>query len=97
MKEVKFIPTIILSGQAQGVDLLGEKWATEHGIPLEYYPADWNKYGKQAGYIRNKEMVEHAEALIAVWDGESKGTKMTIDLARKKNLETFIVIVRMKM
>lgn len=83
-------PTVVISGTAKGVDSFGESWAYANGIPIERYPADWNKYGKRAGYIRNEEMAKNAEALIAVWDGESRGTKHMIDIAKKYKLRCFV-------
>lgn len=83
-------PTVILSGMAKGADLLGEQWAKENNIPVERYPADWEKHGKVAGYVRNAEMSGKAEALIALWDGNSKGTKHMIDLATKQGLKVFV-------
>jgi hypothetical protein len=83
-------PTLIISGGARGVDKLAEKYADLYNIPVKVFPADWNKYGNSAGYIRNKEMAEHAEALIAIWDGESKGTKHMINIAKKKGLICYI-------
>jgi hypothetical protein len=74
---------IIVSGTARGADRLGELYATENGFPVEPYPADWNKYGKAAGYIRNEEMAKVANAAIGFWDGKSKGTKHMIDLCSK--------------
>lgn len=56
---------IIISGMARGADKLGEYWAETTGYKVERYPADWNRYGKRAGYIRNKQMAEVADALIA--------------------------------
>ena len=79
-------PTVVLSGTARGADLLGEAWAKEHGVPCERFPAEWDQYGKSAGYKRNVQMAEQAEALIALWDGKSKGTKHMIDIARSKGL-----------
>ena len=76
----------IVSGTAKGADKLGEKYATEKGYSIKRFPADWN-IGKSAGYLRNKEMAEYADALIAFWDGKSKGTKNMIDLAKKNNLK----------
>ena len=70
----------VISGCARGIDVLGEKWAKENDIKLERYPAQWDKYGKSAGYRRNEQMAEVADALIAIWDGESKGTKHMIDI-----------------
>lgn len=83
-------PSVVLSGTARGVDKLGEDWARKRGIEIERYPADWGKFGKSAGYKRNSLMAGKAEALIAVWDGESKGTKHMIDIARKGGLKVFV-------
>lgn len=81
----------IVSGTAKGADRLGELYANENNLKLKKFPADWNRYGKQAGYLRNKQMVEYATHCICFWDGKSKGTKMMIDLANKNNLKTEIV------
>ena len=78
--------TKVISGMAKGVDSLGELWAHRHNVGIHYCPANWNKHGKSAGYIRNAEMAQIAEALIAIWDGHSRGTKHMIDLAHKHNL-----------
>ena len=83
---VGFTPTVVLSGTASGVDQLGERWARENKVPLELYPADWAKHGRRAGHLRNIVMAEKAEALIAVWDGSSPGTRHMIDAARKRGL-----------
>jgi hypothetical protein len=83
-------PTVVLSGTARGVDLLGERWAKTNGVPIERYPANWDKYGNRAGMIRNAEMVDKAEALIAVWDGLSGGTEFTIRLAQNMGLQVYI-------
>jgi hypothetical protein len=77
----------IVSGTANGADKLGEKYAKEKGYSLKQFPADWNKHKKAAGYIRNEEMAKYADALIAFWDGKSKGTKHMIDLAKQYNLK----------
>ncbi len=65
---------IIVSGCAKGADTLGAEWATIHGVPLQTFPAYWDTYGKAAGFIRNAEMGEYADAAIIFWDGKSKGT-----------------------
>lgn len=85
-----WIPIVVISGAAKGADTLGEQWAKENSIPCERFPADWNKYGRKAGYIRNVQMAEVAEGLIALWDGESRGTKHMIDIANKKGLKVYI-------
>lgn len=91
-----WIPSVVISGCAAGVDLLGEQWAKENGIPIEKFPAEWNKFGKSAGPIRNGQMANAAEALIAVWDGSSSGTKNMIEQATKKGLKVSVFQVRKK-
>jgi hypothetical protein len=81
----------IVSGAARGADRLGEHYAGLREFGIKKFPAEWNKYGKSAGYKRNSEMAEYADALIAFWDGESKGTKHMIDLADSKGLEIYVV------
>lgn len=76
----------IVSGKAKGADSLGEKYAKEKGYPVVDFPADWSQYGKSAGYKRNKQMAEYANVLVAFWDGNSKGTKLMIELAKSNNL-----------
>lgn len=82
----------IVSGTARGADKLGEKCALVNGIPLTRFPADWNKHGKAAGFIRNAEMAEYADALIALWDGKSRGTENMIITAHKAGLKVYVSI-----
>lgn len=86
----KFNITEVVCGKATGADTLGEQWAIENNIPVIYFPANWQKYGKAAGPIRNREMAEYGECLIALWDGNSKGTQNMIIEAHKANLKTFV-------
>ena len=76
----------IVSGAARGADLLGEKYAQEKGFSIKQFKPDWS-IGKSAGFLRNKEMAEFADALICFWDKKSKGTKHMIDLATQNNLK----------
>lgn len=57
--------------------------AAAHGLPYKEFPADWEAHGKRAGFIRNQQIVNYADRVVAFWDGESKGTKSTIDMALK--------------
>lgn len=82
---------IVVSGGAKGADKLGERYAEENSLTVNKFPADWDKYGKSAGYRRNAEMATHSEVLIAFWDGKSKGTSHMIDLAIAKGLLVTIV------
>lgn len=89
--ECGWMPTVVISGTARGVDTLGEQWAKENNVPVEQYPANWNKYGRAAGYRRNEQMARHAQALIAIWDGHSRGTKHMIDIAKRTGLRVFVM------
>jgi hypothetical protein len=71
----------VVSGGASGVDRLGEKWACAYNKPVQQFLPDWDRFGKAAGPKRNTQMLEYADALLALWDGESKGTKNIIDQA----------------
>ena len=85
-----WVPSVVISGTARGADQLGEYWALEHRIPIERYPANWEASGRSAGHKRNQEMARVAEALIAVWDWRSPGTKNMIETARFHGLRVFI-------
>jgi hypothetical protein len=85
------ITYIIISGTARGVDQMGERYAIENNIGIERYPADWKKYGKAAGYIRNDVMAKAGDWLVAFWDGKSKGTGHMINLAKKHNLQINVI------
>ena len=86
--------TEVVSGGCYGVDAIGEDWARYNNIPIKLFRADWNTHGKAAGPIRNLAMAEYAEALIAVWDGVSRGTKNMIREARKQGLKVYIHNIR---
>lgn len=86
IRKSKLVITEIVCGCAAGVDRLGENYGNLNNIPVAQYPAEWDKYGKSAGYRRNVVMAENADALIAIWDGKSSGTKHMIDIAKSKGL-----------
>lgn len=79
---------VIVSGTARGADTLGEKYAEERGYKIERYPANWDKYGKKAGYLRNKKMAEVSNACIVFLSSkaENKGSKMMISIATEEKL-----------
>lgn len=77
---------VIVSGTARGADTLGEQYAAERGFQISRFPADWDRFGKSAGYRRNVQMAENADALVAFWDGVSRGTGHMINIAKEKNL-----------
>ena len=82
---------VIVSGHAKGADTLGERYAKEKGFGLELYPADWEAHGKAAGVMRNKRMAEVADALIAFWDGQSRGTWNMIEEAEARKLPIRVI------
>lgn len=81
----------IISGTARGADKLGERYAINKELKLKRFPADWQKYGKKAGYLRNKEMAKYASHAIIFWDGKSKGTGHMIELCKKYNINYRII------
>lgn len=82
--ELTYAVAELVSGASGNVDLAGEEWARENNIPVKRFPADWDKHRKAAGPIRNREMAEYADALLAIWDGKSKGTaNMILEMHRQ--------------
>ena len=82
---------IVISGGARGADALGERYAKERGLKIERYPADWKKYGRAAGPIRNEQMAARGDALVAFWNGESRGTRHMIETAKRYCLDVYVV------
>jgi hypothetical protein len=82
--------TEVVSGTAKGPDRLGEQWAKNRGISIKQFPADWNKDGRAAGYMRNLDMANYADGLIAIWDGVSKGTAHMIHAMKSRNKPVWV-------
>lgn len=80
---LKYDVVEIISGGARGADRLGERYALEHDINLTVVKAEWNLYGKRAGYIRNEKMAKITDAVLVFWNGESRGSKHMIELTKK--------------
>jgi hypothetical protein len=89
MAESGLTVTEVVSGTARGADQLGEHWAHERGVPVARFPADW-RLGRGAGMFRNERMAAYAEALVAVWDGQSRGTADMIRRARAHGLRVHV-------
>ena len=81
----------IISGGARGADTLAKKYALERFLPYIEFLPDWDKYGKAAGFIRNSQIVDACDMVLAFWDGKSRGTQDTITKAKKAKKPTFIV------
>lgn len=80
----------VVSGCARGADSYGELIAEEYNISVKKFPAQWNVYGRGAGYIRNAEMAEYADSLVLIWDGASTGSANMLELAKKNKMRTFV-------
>lgn len=80
----------IVCGEARGADSLGRRYAEEHNIQIDSFPAEWDKHGKRAGYIRNRDMANSCDLAIGFWDGKSRGTGNMIGLCDLLDVPTFI-------
>jgi hypothetical protein len=97
IEESQFVITELIHGGARGVDRLAKVYAIEHHIPERAVIPDWEPGGvfdRSARMKRNYKMLMDAEALIAIWDGKSFGTKNSIDSARLMNLPTYVAMPR---
>jgi len=90
IEEANLNITTVVSGGAKGVDALGEQYAMNMNLTLHIYEADWERHGRAAGPLRNRKMAENADALIAIWDGKSRGTKNMIETATKLGLVVYV-------
>lgn len=93
----KYIPNdteLIISGGAQGIDLIAEKYADKKRISKLILRPKYKLYGRAAPLKRNEEMVDIADSVLVIWDGKSKGALYTINYARKKNKEIKIVNIK---
>lgn len=82
---------VVVSGTARGADKLGERYAREHNLKIEAYPADWKEYGKSAGFKRNSDMSKAANGLVAFWDNKSNGTRHMIKKMKTNRKPTLII------
>jgi len=96
IRDANIAITEVVCGGARGVDAIGKGWGEDNHIPVTMFLADWDKHRGQngaknpAGMIRNQVMADYAEALIAVWDGVSPGTRAMIDMAEKRGLLVYV-------
>ena len=92
VKEIldEYTISLIISGGAHGIDMLSERYANNHQIPTKIYPAEWEKYGRSAGMIRNEYIINDADKVISIWDGKSNGTKNSINHAKRLKKPLFL-------
>ena len=92
IEQSNFDVTEVVCGDAKGVDTIGDQWAQKNTIPVTHFPANWKKFGRGAGCIRNRQMAEYGDALIAITTG-SRGTANMIKEATKLGLKIFVLEV----
>jgi predicted Rossmann fold nucleotide-binding protein DprA/Smf involved in DNA uptake len=85
--------TEIVSGGAKGIDTLAAQYARGKGIVLTEFLPDYARYGKGAPIVRNKQIAEYADAVLAFWDGKSKGTADSIRRFRKLGKPIKVVLI----
>jgi hypothetical protein len=92
VQESGFNVTEVVEGGARGVDTLAFDWAHREGIPVKVFVPDWS-IGRQAGILRNVEMADYADAVIAIWNGKSRGTEHMISIAYKRQMPCYVLKV----
>lgn len=83
--------SLLVSGGANGADKLGEQYANENNIPTKIFLPDWKKHGKAAGFLRNTDIINEAELVVAFWDQQSNGTRDSIQKAEKQGKKVMII------
>lgn len=90
MYECGWEPSEVVCGNARGADSFGKEWAMHLGIPVKFFDADWERYGKRAGLDRNWQMAKYADALVLVWDGKSRGSLNMLQQAEQQGLRIHV-------
>lgn len=85
--------SVVVSGGAKGADSLAANYAASRGLPVQIFEPDWAQFGRGAGPIRNKAIVNAADVVLAFWDGESKGTQQALTYAKQKAKQVIVVAV----
>lgn len=81
----------VVSGGARGIDNCARIYAEKHNLKLKEFLPDYDRYGRRAPLIRNLEIIEYADEVIAFWDGKSRGTKHVIDNCNKKHKKVTVI------
>lgn len=85
------LPSLVICGMARGADLSGRTWAKFRGIPVLEMPADWDRYGRRAGILRNEQMAGVATAGLGFWDGSSAGTANMVKNLQRRGIYPHVV------
>lgn len=88
-----FVPDTIVSGGARGADTLAKEYAIKNGIPLIEFLPEYDRYGRRAPLMRNIQIVDNCDYLLAFWNGTSRGTRFTIDYAVKRGIPFKVVSI----
>lgn len=94
LDEIKNMIDEVVCGEATGADSIGKEWAIKNGIHVKSFPAEWDKFGRMAGPIRNRDMGKYADYLVAFWDGKSRGTKDMINYMQQIGKHGKVIIVK---
>ena len=101
LAELGITDCVIVSGGCKGADISGEKFAEARGFEVVRFLPDWKTYGRSAGIRRNAEMINYISqsecpAVIAFWNGESRGTKFTVEQAKERGIPVYIYYYKSK-
>lgn len=94
LNDIKDKIELVISGGASGADTLAENWALDNNIPVKIIKPDWETYGRSAGIVRNKQIIESCEYCYAFWDEKSKGTLFGINYCKKILKPIKIIILK---
>lgn len=92
-------PEVLIHGDCSGVDKISGSWAEKNKITVKTFPAEWKRYGRAAGPIRNRQMADECskeDLCVSVWNGSSSGTKDMLGVCEKKGMKTEVKIVKVK-
>lgn len=90
---IDYRPDAVVSGGARGVDTLARQYAMVRGIELIEFLPDYERYGRRAPLVRDREIIDACDAVLAFWDGKSRGTKYTIDYAQRRRKPVSVVLI----
>lgn len=88
-----FVPDTIVSGGAKGADTYAKEYAIKNNIPIIEFLPDYRKYGRKAPLMRNLQIVDNCDYLLAFWNGRSRGTKFTVDYAEKRGVPFKVIMI----
>jgi len=94
VNKLELVPVEVVCGGATGIDNCGKLFSEKCGIPVKMFGAEWLKYGRSAGPMRNRQMAEYGDALLLIWSGDSKGSASMLLEMQKLNKPIYQVIIK---